>query len=140
MKRRESGTELRFGAGCTLGDAVTQVLAVLDALGLAARDRNRLAILIEELLANLFEHAQLGSAATLLLRVQRQAEHVLIVLEDSGLPFDPLAAPTDAPVPERGGGAGLALVRAWADSLSYQAGASVNRLELRYSLAASGGD
>lgn len=140
MNGCDSGAELRFSGGCALGAALAESLSLLDALGLALPDRNRLAILIEELLANQFEHAQLDASATLALRLERHPEHVLLVLEDSGMPFDPRAASADAPIPERGGGAGLALVRAWAESLTYASKSDVNRLELRYSLARPGGD
>ena len=134
MTRRDSGTRLRFTGGQPLAEAVGMALAALDQLVLQQHDRHRLAILIEELLANLFEHGELRDHATVMLRLERQDEHVLLTLEDAGIAFDPRSAVSDAPVPERGGGAGLALVRAWAEALSYQAGAPLNRLELRYSL------
>lgn len=134
MATRDSGFELRFTGVGVLGDALRDSLDALDAMGLPERHRHRLAVLIEELLANQFEHGCCGGDALIRLVMRRAADHVVLVLEDGGTPFDPLAADPDAPVPERGGGAGLALVRAWAEALSYQAGPEVNRLELRYSL------
>lgn len=131
MTTRDSGFELRFGSGHFLAGAVHASLEALDRLGLSEHDRNRLAVLIEELLANLFEH---GGAPTVMLRARLQQGHVLLVVEDSGVPFDPRSADLDGPVPERGGGAGLALVRAWCETLDYRVEPSVNRFELRYTL------
>ena len=119
-------------------DSLERVHAALDALSLSAVDRARLAIIVEELLANLFEHGRLAPENMVVLRLSRLSGHLLLVLEDAGLAFDPSSADPEAPIPERGGGAGLALIRAWTDSLSYAAGPPLNRLELRYSLARPG--
>jgi serine/threonine-protein kinase RsbW len=132
MSARDSGFELRFNGGDTLGDAVRASNAALSALELGPGDRDRLAVLIEELLANLIEHAH---APLIVLRGRREDGHVLLVVEDGGAAFDPRSADPGAPIPERGGGAGLALVRAWCERLDYLPGPPVNRFELRYTLS-----
>lgn len=120
--------ELLLNGGHTLSDAVREGVALLDRLTLAPADRNRLAILIEELIANLFDHGDGNVTATL--RLQRTESHVHLVLEDGGAPFDPRQAGSVEPNEERGGGVGLALVRAWPEQLTYWPGPPTNRLDL----------
>ncbi len=134
VTKRDSGFELRWTGG-RLGDAVADCVAGLARLDLPERDGRRLAVLIEELLANQYDHGADGDPAILAVRVTRNADHVLLVMEDAGAAFDPRAAAADTPISDRGGGAGLALVRAWADSLAYLPGPPINRLELRYGLS-----
>jgi serine/threonine-protein kinase RsbW len=134
MSGGDSVTDLRFRGADGLKAALSRSLLALTAMRLPPADHSRLAIMIEELLANLFEHGRTGPNSVIVLRLVRHPDHVQLVLEDGGPSFDPAAADLEAPIPERGGGAGLALVRAWAEQLSYAAGAELNRLELRYSL------
>lgn len=138
MTGRDSVTDLRFRGADGLKAALNRSLSALDAMELAPADHSRLAIMIEELLANLFEHGRTGPDSMIVLRLLRHPDHVQVVLEDGGLAFDPATADSTAPIPERGGGAGLALVRAWAQQLSYSAEPELNRLELRYSLTPPG--
>lgn len=125
--------ELRLDGGETLADAVRASTAVLDGLGLADGDRNRLAILVEELLANLFDHGTGDVVAVL--QLERTRDQVHLVLEDEGAPFDPRQAGPAEPNEERGGGVGLALVRAWPEALTYWPGPPTNRLDLLLRLA-----
>jgi serine/threonine-protein kinase RsbW len=138
MIARDSPAELRFRGSDALDAALKRTFSTLDTLRLPPAHRDRLAIIVEELLANLFEHGRITPDSAIVLRVTCFEDHVQLVLEDGGIAFDPTSGRTDAPIPERGGGAGLALVRAWAEQLSYSAGPTVNRLELRYSLTPSG--
>jgi len=131
-------TDLRFRGADGLKAALNRSLIALETMRLAPADHSRLAIMIEELLANLFEHGRTGPESVIVLRLARHPDHVQLVLEDGGPAFDPAGADPDTPIPDRGGGAGLALVRAWAAQLSYDSGAELNRLELRYSLAVPG--
>ena len=52
------------------------------------------------------------------------------MLESGGTPFDPRETQADRPIPDRGGGAGLALVRAWSRIESSQSVGDRNRLQL----------
>ena len=128
-------TDLRFRGADGLKAALSRSLLALAAMRLVPADHSRLAIMIEELLANLFEHGRTEPDSVIVLRLARYPDHVQLVLEDGGPAFHPASADPDAPIPERGGGAGLALVRAWAEHLSYATEPELNRLELRYSLA-----
>lgn len=125
--------ELCLDGRQTLTDAVRASTVMLDGLDLADGDRHRLAILIEELLANLFDHGTGDVIA--LLRLERTSDRVHLTLEDEGAPFDPREAGPAEPNEERGGGVGLALVRAWPETLSYWPGPPSNRLDLSLRLA-----
>lgn len=95
----------------------------------------RLAIVVEELVANLVEHALLSEAARIVLEMARNGNDVRITLEDGGEPFDPRRAPMPAGLPPaKGGGAGLAIIRAWSQVESYGRVGGNNRLVLTMAL------
>jgi len=90
----------------------------------------RLAIAVEELVTNLYEHGGLGADDAIELSLSRSADAVSLTITDQGMPFDPRSAEQSPAVPERGGGAGLALVRAWASESDYEVGEKGNRLTI----------
>jgi anti-sigma regulatory factor (Ser/Thr protein kinase) len=90
----------------------------------------RLCIIIEELVANLFDHAALSDADAVALTLASEPDGIRIVIVDPGAPFDPREAPSPRERPERGGGAGIDLVRAWAQIVDYAQVPEGNRLEL----------
>lgn len=104
-------------------------------LGLDTAMAMRLAIVAEEALMNLADHAACEVPLELTLRLWREdggSAAVRIAVEDDGPPFDPRGvAAIDGPNPERGGGVGLALIRAWAEILDYRSQGGRNRLDLR---------
>ena len=113
------------------------LVAVLEFAGRAAYDAamaRRLAIVAEELLVNLLEHgiaAVEGGDLEITLRLDQTDEALVLALEDDGLAFDPRdVAPVDMPNAERGGGVGLALVKAFATIEDYASEAGCNRLTL----------
>ncbi len=92
----------------------------------------RLCIIVEELVINLIEHAGLAVPDQLRLELGWDGCDVTLVLTDPGPPFDPRVAPPPGDLPpERGGGAGLAMVQAWAHIESYVRFSGINRLTLR---------
>ncbi len=92
----------------------------------------RLAIVVEELAINVVEHGGLDHEGDFALALGLDEEGaVMIVLGDAGLAFDPRQVRAPEEIPERGGGAGLELVRAWAEILSYRSANGWNLLELR---------
>ncbi len=107
------------------------VEAFADAAGLAPSVAHRLALVVEEVAANLAMHGG-GAASFLAVSVRLEGGAVVAVLEDDGHPFDPLANP--APDTESGvegreaGGLGLHLVRRVARSLDYSREGARNRL------------
>lgn len=91
--------------------------------------RVRLAIVVEELVANLIDHGD--AAGTIIdLTLARMADGLRLTLDDRGRVFDPRLAEPPTAIPPRGGGAGLALVAAFARSIYYQRENGFNRLEL----------
>lgn len=89
-----------------------------------------IAIIVEELLFNLVDHSDAPPGDPIVLILRRSPEGVRLVLESGGTPFDPREAQADRPVPDRGGGAGLALVRAWARIEASESSGGRNRLKL----------
>lgn len=88
---------------------------------LDAADAARLAIIVEELVANLADHGGLDPADEIELGLSRGADGAIaLILVDEGTAFDPRTADADAAIPDRGGGAGLNLVRAWATIVDYR--------------------
>jgi anti-sigma regulatory factor (Ser/Thr protein kinase) len=120
-----------------LRPALVEVHEFAARILLDAAMTRRLAIVAEELLINLLEHgAELASGRDLnvSLRMDEAADGLALSLEDDGVPFDPRAVgPFDLPNPERGGGVGLALVKAFAQIEGYASKDGLNRLTLRMS-------
>lgn len=91
----------------------------------------RLAIIVEEIVTNLVDHADLPADAQLELGFAQHADRVAIVLRDPAAPFDPRQVAAAArPIPERGGAAGLALVQAFARIEGYDRDGDCNVLRL----------
>ena len=91
--------------------------------GLSPAVTYRLALVTEELLANLAMHGRFeGDPPPARVTVEAAEGRAVLVIEDAAAPFDPRAAPVPA-VPtladDRVGGMGLALVRKMAASLDY---------------------
>jgi anti-sigma regulatory factor (Ser/Thr protein kinase) len=91
-------------------------------------DAARLAIVVEELVANLYDHGGLGVDDAFEIELSATSTDISVVLIDPGTPFDPGLAKLGVNSPPRGGGAGLKLVRAWAKHIDYQSINGVNRL------------
>ena len=107
----------------------TQDFAVQCAL--EAGHAARLAIVVEELVTNLVEHGGIGEEGLIELVLAHEGGVVQIMLSDTGHVFDPRGAQSDDEVPERGGGAGIDLVRAWTEIVDYGPDAGRNRLRLK---------
>lgn len=111
--------------------AVGAARAFAAAAALPPEPAARLAVVTEELVSNLIDHAAMPAGAMIELALVIIDDRVHLRLVDRAAPFDPRGA-TVAPIPDRGGGAGLALVRAWAriDSYTRDGDANVTRLSL----------
>jgi anti-sigma regulatory factor (Ser/Thr protein kinase) len=90
----------------------------------------RLCIIVEELVANLYDHGGLAGQDQVELNFAREPDGIRVIIVDPGAPFDPWTAPRIAERPERGGGVGIDIIRAWAQFVDYRATAEGNRLEL----------
>lgn len=91
----------------------------------------RLAIIIEELVFNLVDHGQIGEDGVIELALTYDDGVVGIALSDSGVTFDLREAEAEEAIPERGGGAGIDLVRAWAEIVNYEQDGGRNKLLLK---------
>ena len=129
--RDSAAIELRFSGGQPLADVLRAALAEGERLQLAGAAAARFNIVLEELLANLFEHGGLGAEGRVELSIARRGEQVELQLFDTGAPFDPRRATRAMAIPERGGGAGLDIVSRWTEFLSYTPGPPLNSLVLR---------
>lgn len=116
------------------GQAIRAAEAFATAAGLREGLAARLAIIVEELVLNVYEHGGVPPDASIELVLARRGRELSLILEDPGRFFDPREAPAPGQTPERGGGAGLALVKAWGRILAYDASGGVNRLELLMSI------
>ncbi|MFD1611780.1 ATP-binding protein [Sphingomonas tabacisoli] len=136
MAARDSApVTLRFAPPLVLREVLALTIEACRQLPLQPFDEGRLAIVVEELLANLFEHGGLGANGRLELSLELRPDSVHVMIYDSARAFDPADAPEHGKMPERGGGAGLAIVRRWANILSYEPGPPLNRLILALPLS-----
>lgn len=91
----------------------------------------KLAVLVEEAVTNVYEHGAADGDLTGWLALYPDPAGVCVTLADSGCPFDPRdAGEVEMPNAERGGGAGLAMIRAWAEIVDYRREDGFNLLEL----------
>ncbi|WP_017669475.1 ATP-binding protein [Blastomonas sp. AAP53] len=91
----------------------------------------KLAVLVEEAVTNLYDHGGVTGGFCGWLELQDAATGAQVRLGDNGPPFDlRTAVQSDGPNPDRGGGAGLALIQAWADITDYRREPDGNVLEL----------
>ena len=133
MSPRESypdGLNCRLQGSVVVGDAGAAARGFGEANELAKQDLARLSIVVEELVANLYDHGGLSDADEVDLTLTAEPGAIRIVIADSAAPFDLRSAPPGTGPQERGGGAGLDLVRAWAEVIDYRATDQGNRLEL----------
>jgi anti-sigma regulatory factor (Ser/Thr protein kinase) len=94
-----------------------------------------LAIVVEEWIANLVEHGGPHHGARIVLRLSLDGGTVRLSISDGGRAFDPRAAVFEGPNPERGGGAGLAMIAGLCRIAGYSRRAGRNRLVLEMPLA-----
>ena len=134
MKPRESNParlRLTLSGAAAIHQAVQAAREFAERAELDKVQASRLAIIVEELVANLYDHGGLEREASFTIELGLTAKDLNLVLTDCGMPFDASSAKLDRALPERGGGAGLKLVRAWATETAYGTENGVNRLELR---------
>jgi serine/threonine-protein kinase RsbW len=116
---------------CIVDDAVVgKVVAATRGFGaaLAPEAAARLVIIAEELVSNLVDHGGLPGGAVIEFALDLAGGRVRLTLVDPAAAFDPRNVPEapisadflEVPIPARGGGAGLSLVRAWAVIEGYE--------------------
>ena len=120
---------------CRGAEAVHQMVEAAQAFGidraLTLDHAARLSIIVEELVYNLVDHGDIGEDGLIELVLTHEDGVVGIVLSDSGVAFDLRTAESEEEIPEQGGGAGIDLVRAWAEIVDYASDKGRNRLLLK---------
>lgn len=133
------GAGKRFSARVRAGDdpARASLSALIAAEEFATgealdeRARARLAVVVEELVSNAARHGIGDGAIAIELTLTVGERGIAVVLEDDGVAFDPTEdRDFTGPDAATGGGVGLALVRAWANTLRYTREGGRNRIEL----------
>ena len=88
----------------------------------------RLCIIVEELVANLYEHGGLTPNDQVELSFSCERDGIEVAIVDPGRPFDPWNTPRTGERKDRGGGAGIDIVTAWAQLVRYDVTDAGNRL------------
>jgi serine/threonine-protein kinase RsbW len=123
-------------------DRLSRRIQGAEAIGLAAQaarefggsqwldgdELARLCIIVEELVANLYEHGGLTADDQVDLGFSCEPDGIEVTIVDPGSPFDPWNAPRAGKRKDRGGGAGIDIVTAWAELVSYESTDAGNRL------------
>ena len=133
MTRRESGND-RLTCRVSGSEAVTQASTAARTFGeaqwLSDDEAARLCIIIEELVANLYDHGGVGGDDEVTLSFASEPAGIFVTILDRGKAFDPRQLLRKTDPGERGGGAGIDIVRSWAMITGYQSSADGNRLDL----------
>ena len=135
MPSRESDERIDVAGPTALGDAVAATRRYALKQGLGEVDSARLCLIVEEIVTNLCEHGVCDLDYEISVELGHRLSAIDIRIEDNGEPFDPRLASLEVGPPERGGGAGLRLVRSWAEMIGYESNDGRNRLQLIMPLA-----
>lgn len=131
MKRFSLRHDISADPSGAVLEAIAQARLFAAENGLAEPVATRVGIVVEELVANVMTHGAAAGAVEIVAVLELGHGGVRLVLDDNGIAFDPRTHPLpDRPHPVTGGGAGLPLVRAWADMIDYRRDNGRNRLEL----------
>lgn len=114
--------------------ALAVVRAFVQQADLGRDPAERLAIIVEEWIANVVEHGEPPPGSRIGVRLFQRADLIRITITDAGGAFDPRDATFEGPNVDRGGGVGLELMRAWSRVSAYGRRAGRNRLVLEMPL------
>jgi anti-sigma regulatory factor (Ser/Thr protein kinase) len=132
MSPRESNPDhlsRRLSGAGAIASAASAAREFGEAQWLSKDELARLCVVVEELVANLYDHGGMTEKDEVLLDFAVEPEGIRVSIEDSGVSFDPWRAPRKTDPPDRGGNVGIDIVRAWASYISYSPSPEGNRLE-----------
>lgn len=132
MNQRESNPDNlvhRLQGAEAIAQAAAATRAFADDQLLNDDELARLCIVVEELVANLYDHGGLTEADIIELGLAHDPAGIRVSISDPGNPFDPWSALLSVERNERGGGVGIEIVRSWAEFISYRTETEGNRLE-----------
>ena len=119
----------RLSGARAIAEAAEAAREFGEAQWLGGDELARLCVVVEELVANLYDHGGLTEKDEVALDLSVEPEGIRVTIGDSGVAFDPWRAPKKPDAPERGGNVGIDIVRAWASYISYSPSPEGNRLE-----------
>ncbi len=99
---------------------------------LSEEELARLCILVEEWVANLYDHGSVSPSDVIEIELDAEKDGLRVAITDPGKPFDPRHLPIDFVRTEGGAGAGIDLMKAWANVVSYDIFPTGNRLVLLF--------
>jgi len=134
----------------SLSQIVAFVLAEADAAGLGSKARYRLRLAVDELATNIIQYGYPSASeakspgASIVIHAERDDNTLALILEDTGIPFDPRQVPPpadlDLPAEQRQiGGLGIYLALNGVDRFSYERAGDLNRNILVMNRPAPGG-
>ena len=111
----------RFRAdGGAVSKALESARDFIERAGCGPDAEARLCIIVEELVVNLIDHGGAALDSEIELELAAIGADIALTLSDQGVPFDiRTAGIPDTIPPDRGGGAGIALVLSWAHVIDY---------------------
>jgi len=121
--------QLRLSGKDAIGDALEAARTFAEQQWLTDDETARLCVIVEELVTNLYDHAGLTDDHEVEMSLDVEPDGLHLVLIDPSPPFDPRSAPSSHKK-DRGGGAGIEIVRAWAEIVDYSETSDGNRLEV----------
>ena len=135
MTERDSEVE-RVSRRVTGPQAVIDAVEVAREFGtgqwLSDEELARLCILVEEWVANLYDHGSVSLSDVIEIEFEAEKLGLHVTITDPGTPFDPRHLPIDFVRTDGGAGAGMDLMKAWATVVSYDIGPTGNRLVLLF--------
>ena len=90
----------------------------------------RLCIVVEELIANLYDHGGVTGRDEVQLTLCRDTRGIRIFIAAPGEPFNSWSSPPTTGIEAGGGGAGIRLIQAWTELVGYRSSSAGNELEL----------
>lgn len=116
---------------CAILQALEFTREFLTGRNLDPRLEAKVAIIVEELVANVLRHGASGRDVSLWLQLCEENGSIRLDMEDDGAPFDPtITSAFTGPDPRTGGGIGLAFVLAWGEDIAYARKGERNTLSL----------
>ena len=116
-----------------IGRAIQWVAEGLGGAGLSEDVRYALEVCLEEALANLILHGDAGGGAKdIAVGYSAGLDGVTVVVTDGCAPFDVTAVELQKAAPDRVGGRGVGLMRAFASELAYASAGGRNALTMRF--------
>jgi len=111
-------------------DTVVRALAASRRFAGDGEAADRLALVVEEWVANVIEHGRPPAGSRLVLGFARRDGAVRLTVSDAGAAFDPRGVEDKGRNLARGGGAGVAMIRAWCRIEAWRRTGGRNRVTL----------